>query len=166
VRLLALTAAHPQRRYDAVTIARAPKGPHAIALAMGPVGEDAASRRTAARRHLEILVDLYDRNMRQPVPVYCATSAAYAAAAASGRDAIAAARVEWESGFGYAKEDKDPEHELILGGNPSLAELRAEPPRDDERGGGWDPSEPTRFGRYARRLWDPLLDLERDARRP
>jgi len=33
-------------------------------------------------------------------------------------------------------------------------------PRHDESGAGWDGTEATRFGRYARRLWDGLLDHE------
>jgi exodeoxyribonuclease V gamma subunit len=37
------------------------------------------------------------------------------------------------------------------------AELREEPPRDDEH---WDPAEPTRFGQYALRLWSGLLARE------
>ena len=42
----------------------------------------------------------------------------------------------------------------------TFAELCQEPPRVDEHGGGWDPTEPTRVGRWAARLWAPLLALE------
>ena len=40
------------------------------------------------------------------------------------------------------------------------AELLDEPPRADETGPAWDQAEATRFGRYARRLWEELLSVE------
>ena len=46
-----------------------------------------------------------------------------------------------------------------------LAELLEERPRDDEAGDGWDDDDPTRFGRYGRRLWDGLLVCEEVADR-
>ena len=42
----------------------------------------------------------------------------------------------------------------------SFDELTAEPPNTDEEGDGWDDTETTRFGRYARRLWDFVLAHE------
>ncbi len=39
-------------------------------------------------------------------------------------------------------------------------EMTAAPARADERGPGWDEDETTRFGRWARRLWDGLLAHE------
>jgi hypothetical protein len=49
---------------------------------------------------------------------------------------------------------------LVHSGALSFAELLGELPRDDEHGSEWARSEPTRFGRYARRLWDELLAIE------
>ena len=45
----------------------------------------------------------------------------------------------------------------MYGGELPLSELLASPPRDDE---DWYPDEPSRFGVYARRLWDGLLAHE------
>jgi exodeoxyribonuclease V gamma subunit len=98
--------------------------------------------------------------MREPLPLACEASAAYAQAAAAGDDAEAAARGVWETTFGYDKEDRQPEHVLVYGGAIALPKLLDELPRPGERGEGWDQSEPTRFGRYARRLWDGLLARE------
>jgi exodeoxyribonuclease V gamma subunit len=57
-------------------------------------------------------------------------------------------------------EDKDLEHQLVHGGVLAVEALLAAPPREDEAGPGWDAADPSRFGRYARRLWDPLLAAE------
>ena len=163
VRLLALTAARPERPFDSAVIGRARSAArHAqVTLARIPVlGGDPVARRELALSELAVLLDLYDRGMREPLPLACEASAAYARAAAAGGDAELAARGVWETTFGYDKEDREPEHVLVYGGAISLPELLDEVPRADERGDGWDQSEPTRFGRYARRLWDGLLARE------
>jgi hypothetical protein len=101
--------------------------------------------------------------MREPLPLYCQSSAAYAAARAkpSGREAAAAkARLAWESSWDYDKEDKELGHQLVLGAVRSLDEVLAVPPADGEGGAGWPADEPSRFGRCARRLWDGLLACE------
>jgi hypothetical protein len=49
---------------------------------------------------------------------------------------------------------------LVLGGSRPFADLLAERARADERGAWWDPDEPRRFGRWARRLRDGLLAVE------
>ena len=48
---------------------------------------------------------------------------------------------------------------LVLGGALTFDAMveRTGTPRDDEAGDGWAASESSRFGRYARRLWDGLL---------
>jgi hypothetical protein len=46
---------------------------------------------------------------------------------------------------------------LVYDGVRPFTEVRAEPPADDERGPGWAEDEPSRFGRLALRLWDPIL---------
>jgi exodeoxyribonuclease V gamma subunit len=66
----------------------------------------------------------------------------------------------WESTWGYDKEDREPEHRLVFAGVRSWADLLADPPGPGEQGDGWHAPDPTRFGRYARRLWQPLLAHE------
>ncbi len=163
VRMLALTAARPERPFESVVIGRARAGADLADVTVAriaPLGEDAAARRETALHHLAVLLDLYDRGMREPLPLACEASAAYALAVAPGGDGEAAARNAWKSGFGYDKEDRQPEHLLVYGGAIDLAELLDQPVREDERGPGWNEGETTRFGRYARRLWDGLLASE------
>jgi exodeoxyribonuclease V gamma subunit len=163
VRLLAMSAARPERRFEAVVIGRARAGAYNAEVTLArlpPLGEDPAARSQASLKHLALLLDLYDRGMREPLPLACQTSAAYAQAVAAGGDGQAAARNAWESSFDYDKEDRQPEHLLIYGGAVDLDELLVQSPREDERGEGWDGTETTRFGRYARRLWDGLLATE------
>jgi exodeoxyribonuclease V gamma subunit len=158
VRLLALTAAHPDRPFQAVTVGRArsgaPDGARVTLSRSRPIGAE------RARVGLERLVDLWERGMREPLPLACLSSAAYATAAREGRDAAKAARGAWESGWAYPREDADPEHQLVFGGVLPLDALLGIPPAPGEAGIGWDDGEPTRFGRLARRLWDDLLTSE------
>jgi exodeoxyribonuclease V gamma subunit len=73
---------------------------------------------------------------------------------------VEAARREWASSFEFDREDREAEHQLVLGAVRTLDELLDEPARGDEVGPWWDPDERTRFGRWARRLWDGLLQWE------
>jgi len=98
--------------------------------------------------------------MREPLPIYCASSAAYAHAASTGEDAAAAAGEAWASRYKYEGEDVELEHQLVLGGVRTIEQLLIELPRAEERGPGWQMSETSRFGRLARRLWDGLLSCE------
>ncbi len=154
VRLLALSAARPERPFQSLVIGRARTGAfHAdVTVArIQPVGDDPATRGQAALDQLEVLIDLYDRGMREPLPMACDASAAYA------QDGTAAADKAWTSTFDFPKEDRQPEHVLVYGGEISLSDLLAVAPRAGE---GWYPDEPSRFGVYARRLWDGLLARE------
>jgi exodeoxyribonuclease V gamma subunit len=160
VRLLSLTAAYPERPFAAAAIGRGPRDASVAIARIGPLGDDARSRRETALGHLATLIDLYDRGMREPLPLYGLTSAAYAEAALAGGDAVAAARDAWTSAWNFGKEDQEPEHQLVLGGVRSLDELLDERPRPDEEGEGWDVTATTRFGRLARRMWDGLLAHE------
>jgi exodeoxyribonuclease V gamma subunit len=151
VRLLALTAAHPQRPFEAVTVGRGDEG---VAIArIPPVGDEALDE-------LAVLLDLYERGMREPPPLACKASAAYARAAWEGLNPVAAARGEWESAHTFPREDADPEHRLVLGGVVPFGDVFAAPARADERAPGWDPDETRRFGLWARRLWEGLLRRE------
>ena len=144
VRLLALTAARPERPFEAATIGRGGSG---IAVArLRPPGSDAE-----ALEQLAALVDLRDRGLREPLPLYCATSAAYVE---GGTDA---ARKEWTSDFNRDREDRELEHQLVLNGERPFEELLAAHPRPDEH---WDASQTSRFGALACRLWAGLGAFE------
>jgi exodeoxyribonuclease V gamma subunit len=155
VRLLALTAADPQRAYQATTVGRAGSSNVTIAR-IRPLGSTPDQRETTALEHLQTLIDLHDRGMREPLPLYCATSAAYADAAKKGDDAAAAAGGAWTSEFHFDKEDKELEHQLVLGGVLEIDDLLAEPPRAGEH----HPADTTRVGYYARLMWAGLLAHE------
>jgi exodeoxyribonuclease V gamma subunit len=90
-----------------------------------------------ARRHLHDLVALYDAGLCEPLPIYCATSAAYA-----GKRGAAAAAKAWNSAR-YPGECAEPEHQLVLGGIVPFDELDG-----------------PLFVEYARRLWAGLLAAE------
>ncbi|MBW3614512.1 MAG: exodeoxyribonuclease V subunit gamma [Actinobacteria bacterium] len=162
-RFLALNVVHPERCFEAVTVGRAraeARGRTVSVARLAPLPGDAAPRRQWALGQLVGLVSLYDRGMCEPLPLYCGSSAAHAAAVAAGKDPTAAARRLWESEWGRDREDRDLEHQLVLGGVRSFAEVLAVMPCEDETGAGWVEGEASRFGRYARRLWDDLLVAE------
>jgi exodeoxyribonuclease V gamma subunit len=140
VRLLALSAGHPQRPFTAVTIGRG--GLAHIRRVEDPLAA------------LAVVADLYDRGLREPLPLFCKTSAAYAANRA---DPVAAARREWLSEWNFPREDAEREHAIALGGVLALEDLLLLPPAPDEQ---WEPLEESRLGQLARRLWDPLLAVE------
>jgi exodeoxyribonuclease V gamma subunit len=159
VYLLALAAARPATAYEAVTLGRRrADGPsdHEVTVARIRLPDAPDERRAEALHHLGVLLDLFERGMREPLPLYCNTSAAYAAVVAAGGEGQAAAQKAWVSGWNFPREDAEAEHRLVLGGIRTPAELFAETPRDDEQGEGWALDEPSRVGRYARRLWDGL----------
>jgi exodeoxyribonuclease V gamma subunit len=160
VRMLALTASRPERPFESVVIGRARagvRGANVTVARIPPLASNPDARRSLALEQLEVLLDLYDRGMREPLPLACETSAAYAQAVAAGEDGEAAARGAWETVFRYEKEDRQPEHLLVHGEAVPLTRLMAEAPRDDEH---WEETEASRFGRYAMRLWRGLLAVE------
>jgi exodeoxyribonuclease V gamma subunit len=166
VRLLAVSAAWPDRSFGAVTIGRARdgavRGAKVTTATIASLGGDAATRQSTAIEHLETLLDLFRRALREPLPLYCKTSAAWAEAVYRHKPGERPAETAWTSAYNFPREDQDPEHQLVLGGVVGFERLLAEAgaPRDDEGGDGWDNSEPTRLGRLAGRLWDGLLDRE------
>ncbi|MGH2910444.1 MAG: hypothetical protein ACRDK8_14265, partial [Solirubrobacteraceae bacterium] len=160
VRLLALSAAHPQEPFSAATIGRATRGSDVRTCWIPPLADEPGERRRIALAELAPIVELYDRGMREPLPIFPKTSAAWAEAASEGRDAGQPASREWTSDWRFEREDEEPVHRLVLGGAVPFAALLEQPPRPQEAGAGWREEEGTRFGRLARRLWDGLLARE------
>jgi exodeoxyribonuclease V gamma subunit len=166
VRLLALTAAHPGEPFEAVTVGRARSGAEFGDVSVARIqqlGRDPEARRARALAQLRELIDLHARGMREPLPIPCLTAAAYATALVAGRDpeaAETAAEGAWKSGWRFDREDREPEHLAAFGGELALAELLEPGARADEAGEGWAQGERSRFGRYALRLWTPLLARE------
>jgi exodeoxyribonuclease V gamma subunit len=169
VRLIALTASRPERPFESAVIGRAQSssyGAHTTLARIPPLADDPAQRHERALAQLTALIDLYDRGMREPLPLACDSSAAYARALAIGEDPEQAAQKQWETVFRYDREDRQPEHLLVFGGQRAFADLIAEPPRPDERaragraGRAGLESNTHRFGLYASRLWDGLLAHE------
>jgi len=150
VRWLALTAACPGRAVEAALVGRARAGADGSVT----IARFAPLARERALAHLSTLLDLQRRGLREPLPLGCLSSGAYAQAGET------AARKAWESEWNWPKEDEEPEHQLAFGGVLTFAELLRSSPRDDEQGEGWDAGEPTRFGRLARRLWSGMLACE------
>ena len=154
VRSLVLAAGRPGDGLEVVAIARSGKPNRKTAVStFAPADEG------EARRHLHELVALYDRGMCEPLPIACATSAAYAEAVRDGGDAAAAAANVW-AGDLFAGEDADAEHVLVYGSQVDFHDLLAAEPCAGEDGNGWAVGEKSRFGRYALRFWNGLLDHE------
>ncbi len=165
VRFLALTAARPGRPISAATLGRARFGAGREATIscarIDPLtGPDGTNPAALARSLLGDLVDLMDRGLREPAPLVCATSAAYAQAVHRGFAPMRPASSAWTSTYNFDREDKDPEHRLLYGRVHPFENLVLSGPRDDEKGDGWDAQQPSRFGRWALRLWTPLLNSE------
>jgi exodeoxyribonuclease V gamma subunit len=164
-RFLALSAQYPEVPISAVTVGRgqgrSTQGPTVATSTLGSLPGDPAARRSVALGSLGALVDLYDRGMREPLPLYCATSEEWARSRRAGEEPEEHARRRWETAFdGPPGEDRDPEHVLVMGGARPFTELLTALALPDESGNGWYDDERSRFGRYARRLWGPLLDHE------
>ena len=163
LQLVALTASRPERAFGALTLGRLrASGPPACtvsAATIEPLGVETAERQKRASAEIEILVDLYRRGMREALPIYSKTSAAWAQAAPAKRHQYAAR--QWTSDHVMSREDAEPEHQLVLGAKLPFDRLLEDPPRSDESGAGWDSEETSRFGRYAQRVWSRLLERER-----
>ncbi|ERB55180.1 exodeoxyribonuclease V subunit gamma [Rhodococcus erythropolis] len=150
INLLALKAHGRPGALDAVSIGR---GRGKIAAARSVL--DAPGN---AVEILQQLVNLRERGLQRPLPMWAATSAEYARRRFGGEsvdDATNGADTQWTGQYG---EMIDPSNAYVFGEARTLAELAADPPSDDEF--VWA-EEPTRFGVLARRLWDPLLTNER-----
>ncbi|HTW12620.1 MAG TPA: exodeoxyribonuclease V subunit gamma, partial [Solirubrobacteraceae bacterium] len=172
MRLLALSAAHPQIPFQAVTVARNPDswGGKVTTVRLRQLGATPQERHNFAQQQLLALADLRRRGMREPLPLPTRTACAYAEARLRRRapveEALKAAEKQWLStrdfkrGVDINREDRADEHLLAFGGRLPLADLARIPPASDEQGDGWPADEPGRFGRYALALWRALLEHE------
>jgi exodeoxyribonuclease V gamma subunit len=163
---LALSATCQETAPSAVTIGQAtgsaPSRPRLSVCTLSPLAEDPEARRAGAIGMLEVLVDLYLRGMREPLPIYCATSAAWASARRQDDNPYEPARSRWASTSDeFPGEDSEPEHLAVLGAAVPFDELLERRAGPDEAGRGWATTEASRFGRLAVRLWGPVLTHER-----
>ena len=150
VRLLALTAAAPARPWSAVTVGRALKGDGVLVARIPPPGPGGAPARAPGHDHRSVR----PRHARAAAALLPHVGAYVAAGASAARDAM-----------GVRLQPRE-------GGQGSRAHARVRPRRavrgDDGRAGAAPTSagpagtsdETTRFGRWARRLWDGLLAYE------
>ncbi len=169
VRLLALTAARPDRPWRAVTLGRArseaPKGTVASASVLPPLGDTADERQRRALELLSDLVAVRDAALCEPIPLAGDTSAGFAEvhlarlAGTTKADPRTRAARAWNHDRYSRGEAGDAAQRLLRGGLIAFTALLDEPPRaDDPAPTGEAPDH--RFGRLALRVWAPLLARE------
>jgi exodeoxyribonuclease V gamma subunit len=150
VDLLALTVTQPDRPCRALIYTKLKRGSQRTSL--NPVDPD------EARDHLTALLDVYDRGLREPLPLPVKTGCAFAEQAVAGRPALAEkmGREAWQTDrnkdWGPPGEQDDPANVAVYGPSAPFEVLRA-PPRAGEH---WCEA-PHRLGQYAWRVWQPLL---------
>jgi exodeoxyribonuclease V gamma subunit len=146
--LLALSVALPDRSWTASTFGWHRTGVRQSLL--GPLDDRALTL-------LRELVELYDRGLREPLPLPLRTAHAWAEAVRARRAPEWPARSEWETAEGspVPGEQEDPAHVRVHGRKAPFARL-LQPPRADEQ---WN-DQPHRLGRYALRLWQPVFAHE------
>lgn len=167
LRLIALTAAMPERPWQAVIVARG-DGRIPDVRRLGPLRSTSTFRADDLARHLlTIILDIYEQGMCEPLPLYLRTSEAYARARREKgpAEALETAAKRWQTKRAeYQQEDLDLEHLLVHGGQVDLKTVCLQAPRTSETGPQWAGDETHRFGRLARRLWDPILTVEQKIR--
>jgi exodeoxyribonuclease V gamma subunit len=153
INLLALTASDAETLWGAATVGRGEAG-HPACATLTPLPRDKAVE------HLEQLVELFDKGLREPLPMPVKTAHEYAAARYRDADVSEArrrAKMKWISG-NYPGEDDDQAHQQVWGHRAPFETLLV-PVHPDESWGG----EPDRFAELAVRLWFPLLEHEQRA---
>ena len=143
--MLALTAGHPDKPWGAATVGRGERGRPQCAT-LTPI------KPAIAASVLGQLVELYDKGLREPLPMPVKSAAEYAAHRVRGADVDDAeyrARMKWATGTFPARTTTPPTPRSGAGARRSRRCWRR--PRPDETWGG----EPHRFGELAVRLWSP-----------
>ena len=163
VRFLALCAAEPDRPWRSVIVGGAAPGSRP-GRAVSPSTRSATTRPRAARAalaQLGVLVDLLDRGMREPLPLYARDVRRLRRGDPRGRgpDRRRGGGLGGRVGPARARPRTAPTRWCSEAPSPStISSTRPRAP--DESGAGWDDGEPTRFGRLALRLWSGLLAHE------
>lgn len=162
LRLLALSAAHPERSFATETIGKGEGSrlgrPRVSKSCINGLGATPDERSRSALKHLTTIVDIFRRGLREPLPLYCRTSYSYATADRRRDNSFTAARQAWADAA--VREDSEAAHVLVLGGVVPFEQVYDEPCQLDERGAEWPGTARGRFAAYAVRLWSPLLDAE------
>ena len=147
--LVALSAALDDSPWTALTVGwHKSKSPQMSLL--GPLDHTAIET-------LRALVDVYDRGMREPIPLPLRTAYAYADTVRAGRNAYRPGSNAWESPFdgGIPGEQDDRYNVAAFGAKLDFDDLLGTPlPGED-----WN-AESTRLGQYALRVWGPLFAAE------
>ncbi len=155
IQLVALTLAHPNTEWSAVTVGRG-RG-DVVQAGLDPIA------RSVAAEIIGQLVDLYDRGLRAPLPLPVKTAEAYADARHGGAAVDFAeeqADRKWSTSNNFPGEGDDAANAAVWGPGAPLRVLLNDLPAADE----WWSGESTRFGALACRLWNPVLDHERTDR--
>jgi exodeoxyribonuclease V gamma subunit len=162
VHLLALSVADPARPWRAAVVAQKKAKDPVETYVLGPLGTDPDSRRRDAEERLAVLVDLYERGMRSPAPLFGEVSEHIARFDADPRRTAWHASNRWESSAHAMgkKDDIDPCYVAVLGRVAAFSELmEMRFGEDDPRPEGWHECEEVVVS-WARRLWDPVRRLE------
>jgi exodeoxyribonuclease V gamma subunit len=148
--LLALTAALPDQAWMAVTYGwwKAGNRQETACSTLDPVEEP--------RPLLLDLVEVWQRGLREPLPLFAKTSPAWVSATDRGRDPLVTASYTWDGNDSVAGEAADPAHVRVFGAGVKLERLLGVPRPEED----WN-DEPTRLGRYAMHVWRPLLRHEK-----
>ncbi|HET6965505.1 MAG TPA: exodeoxyribonuclease V subunit gamma [Acidimicrobiales bacterium] len=162
LRFLALTADRPERPVRSVSVGKGQRANPVSVVRLETVAGSPEERRLWALDRLDRLVRLYDLGMREPLPLVCKTSAAWAEGRRDRLDQpemLARAQQPWDGGA-FGRECDEDEHVFVYGRGYAFRSLLQDPPTVEDRALGWPVGERSRFGGLARLLWDPVLDAE------
>ncbi len=140
--LMALVAHDPEASWRSVHVRRNTGGTKPDPLELVARGATAETRRSDALAALTVVVDLYRRGMREPIPLFTKLSRKLFDGDATTND--------WLNQSGFAEGAQDP-HVLAFG-TLELHELRALPARPDDPVG----PAPGRAQRFADSLWSTV----------
>lgn len=120
--------------------------------------------RSDALARLEVMAELFRAGHERPLPLFSDTSGLFVGELSRGRSRAQALgkadRDAWLCGSSWSGnqwgDSLEPET-LQVFGRISFDELLAIEPEPHETGPGWHDDEPTRFGRLALRMWQPII---------